>query len=113
MPATLDTHHESIISPFEKQDRLNDLTDRYFRGDMSLEDFITQRDAYSIDYEALIEEIASRQARRKSTATDVSTDIQRTAVSIPDPQSLTIFGLLLFALGIKKRKSEGRETPTI
>lgn len=62
MTTRVDGLPDPVLSPQEKQDRLNELTDKYFRGDIELEDFLQQRNRYSLDFEAFIAELALRQS---------------------------------------------------
>jgi hypothetical protein len=54
----------------DKQDRLNELTDKYFSGEIELEDFLEERRRYSLDFGALVSDIAANRTKRDSKSDD-------------------------------------------
>lgn len=106
MTTLADRSRDEVLSPQEKQDRLNELTDKYFRGEIELDQFLAARGSYSLDFEAFIAELASRQKGPTHTEFDRYTEAWlRTLQSVEERESP-------FLLWFRRTFGQGPHTDT-
>lgn len=60
MTTMIDTSQESTLSPLEKHDELNKLTDRFLSGEMEAEEYLEKSRRFNLDFEAFISELAAK-----------------------------------------------------
>jgi hypothetical protein len=103
MPATLERFHEPSLSPLEKQEKLNDLTDRYFAGEIGVDEFLDQRDVLAVDVERFAHELAMRRKERDRTQ-HAPSSLPHSPLPADEMTLHALFGLVLIALGLRKRQ---------
>jgi hypothetical protein len=85
MPTIVDRSNELKLSPLEKQDKLNALTDSYFRGEMEPEEFLKESRRYNFDFDAFIAELATKRLEmQRLSGAFVPTETEESANSGSD-----------------------------